>query len=432
MMLIKNGRVIDPASGLDDIMDLIIQDGKIEKIGKYKISDAYETVLHADGWIIAPGLVDIHVHFRDPGFTYKEDLESGAKSAAAGGFTRVVCMANTKPIMDNVDLLKETMQRAETLPINVMFAGAISKNFEGKELVDMEFMQKAGAVCFTDDGLPLKDEKFVEQVMLEAKQLQTVLSFHEEDPAYVKQAGINHGEVASQLGFYGADRMAEIIMVKRDIELAKKTGAAINIQHISSKEAVDLIRQAKKDGVDISGEASPHHFTLTEAAVLKHGTLAKMNPPLRTAEDRMAIIEGLKDNTLEIIATDHAPHAMEEKQREFTKAPSGIIGLETALSLGITSLVRKGHLTMMQLMDKMSYQPAMRIGYEYAQIKEGYPADFVIFDDHEKWQVNEFVSKASNSPFLKESLYGKVKITMCNGNIVYKDEGIDSLFESNT
>lgn len=420
-MLIKNGRVIDPISHRNEIVDLVIQDGKILSIGKHQDKD-FDMVIDAKGMVIAPGLIDIHVHFRDPGFTYKEDLESGAKASAKGGFTTVVCMANTKPVMDDVALLKETLDRTKDLPIHVLFSSAVSKGFRGKELVDLNEMKNAGVVCFTDDGLPLMDEFFVEEAMRKAKELDMVISFHEEDPIYVKQAGVNHGVVAEKMGLYGADREAEIAMVRRDLRLAKKTGAAMNVQHISSKEAVELIRKAKKEGVDVSAEASPHHFTLDETAVLKHGTLAKMNPPLREEADRKAIIEGLKDDTIEIIATDHAPHAKEEKEREFAKAPSGIIGLETSLALGITELVREGHLTLEQLINKMSVQPAKRMRIDTAQIKEGYPADLVIFNETETWKVTSFDSKACNSPFVNETLYGKVKYTICDGNIVYKDE----------
>lgn len=427
MILIKNGRVIDPCRGLNDLMDVIIQDKKIKKIGKFEVSNRYDKVIYADGLIIAPGLVDMHVHFRDPGFTYKEDLESGAKAAARGGFTHVVCMANTKPIIDNVELLKHLQERAFDMPIHVLFASAVSRGFRGEELVDMKAMKMAGALCFTDDGLPLKDEAFVSRAMEEAKALNMIISFHEEDPKYVKEAGVNHGKIAASMNLYGADREAEITMVSRDIQLAKKTGAAINIQHISSKEAIELIRIAKKEGVDVSGEASPHHFTLDETAVLAHGTLAKMNPPLREEQDRIAIIEGMKDNTIEIIATDHAPHTKEEKEKEFTKAPSGIIGLETSLALGITSLVRKGHLTMQELLEKMSYQPAKRLGLDIPQIKEGCPANLVIFDEHERWVVKEFASKSCNSPFLGETLYGKVKVTICDGNIAYEDEEVNKI-----
>lgn len=422
MILIKNGRVIDPASGFDGHTNIMIHNHKIEALGSFCDEENCEQVIDASNMIVTPGFVDIHVHFRDPGFTHKEDLQTGALAAARGGFTKVVCMANTKPVMDDVNLLKDTMKRTEKLPIHVQFASAISKGFQGTELVDMGKMKEAGAVCFSDDGLPLKDDEFVEKAMAEAKKLDMVLSFHEEDPAFVEEAGINHGSIASFMGYYGADREAEISMVKRDIALAKKTGAAINVQHISSKEAVELIRQAKKEGVDVSAEASPHHFTLTQEAILDHGALAKMNPPLREESDRLAIIEGLKDHTIDIIATDHAPHTKEEKQQDFVKAPSGIIGLETSLALGITTLIKEKHLTLMELLAKMNYFPAKRIGNHTSQIKVGYPADLVIFDKDEPWVVQDFSSKASNSPFLNETLYGKVKYTICDGNIVYQDK----------
>ncbi len=424
MILIRNGRVIDPSSALDETMDLVIDKGRIEAMGIYETSSAYDRVIDARGMIVAPGFVDIHVHFRDPGFTYKEDLVSGARAAARGGFTHVVCMANTNPIMDDPALLGLMRKRIEDLPIHVYFASAVSEGFRGKKLVDMAAMKKAGAVCFSDDGLPLQEEAFVREAMRQARDLDMVLSFHEEDPAYIKQAGIHHGRISRQMGLYGADREAELSMVRRDIALAKETKAAIHVQHISSKEAVMMIAQAQKEGIDVSAEASPHHFSLNETAVLKHGTLAKMNPPLREEEDRLAIIKGLQENVITIIATDHAPHAKEEKEREFVKAPSGIIGLETSLSLGITHLVKTGYLSISQLIDKMSCQPARRLQLKVPQIKIGCMADLVIFDEQEQWTVGSFASKSCNSPFVKETLYGKIKYTICNGAIVYLDHEI--------
>ena len=276
----------------------------------------------------------------------------------------------------------------------------------------------------SDDGIPILDKDLLREALTRAAGLDLPVSLHEEDPQYIENNGINRGYASKELNIGGSDRMAEISMVKRDIELAGETGATINIQHISTKEAVELVREARSRGINVHAEASPHHFTLTEEAVLKYGTLAKMNPPLRTEEDRMAIIEGLKDETIDIIATDHAPHSMEEKSKAITEAPSGITGLETALALGITELVDKGHLTMMQLLHRMSTAPAGMYRLNAGEIRMGTPADIVIFDPNEEWIVSDFESRSSNSPFLNWRLKGKVKYTICGGEIVYKDKEI--------
>ena len=422
MILIKDGRVVDPETGLDETLDLIIEDGRIKEIGKFSESESYEKIISAKGKIVAPGLVDIHVHFRDPGFTYKEDVETGARSAAAGGYTTVVCMANTKPVIDNVEVLKELEKREETLPIHVYNTAAVTMGLKGKELTDMPELLKAGAIGFTDDGIPIKDEKLVMEAMKTAAQLDVPISFHEEDPDLIGNSGINSGEVVRKLGLEGAPALAEEVLVARDCLLALRTGAKINIQHVSSEVSVQIIRLMKKMGAKVYAEVTPQHFSLTEEAVLRKGTLAKVNPPLRTEKDRYALIQGLREGVLDVIATDHAPHSPEEKNRELKQAPSGMIGLETALALGITNLVRKGHLTLSQLLEKMTVMPAGLYGMECGNIKKGANADLVIFDEREKWRVEHFWSKSENSPFIGEELYGKVKYTICRGKIVYTDE----------
>lgn len=428
MILIKNARVMDPESGFDQVTDILLDGKKIAKIGKAddesskdvsgNDTSGIEQVIDASGMIAAPGLIDVHVHFRDPGFTYKEDLNTGSAAAAAGGFTTVVCMANTKPVVDSVDIYKGIEERCEQLPIKVWQAAAVSKGFEGKELTDMDALYEAGVRGFTDDGIPLMDEKIVEEAMKKAKELDVPISLHEEDPAYIKQPGVNQGKVSEQLNYGGASYMAEAVMVKRDCELAVKTGAKVDIQHISSGVAVDCVKEAKEKGANVYAEASPHHFTLTEEAVLKYGTLARMNPPLRTEEDRQRIIKGLQEGTIEIIATDHAPHSKEEKDKPLDQAPSGITGLETSLALGVTELVGKGYLSMMQLLEKMTINPAKLYNMEQGRLQEGRPADVVIFDPEEEWEVKEYKSKATNSPFTGWKLKGKVKYTICDGRIV--------------
>ena len=419
MILIKNARVMDPESGFNQVTDILLDGKRIRQIGKVDDVSGIEQVIDASGMIAAPGLIDVHVHFRDPGFTYKEDLQTGSAAAAAGGFTTVVCMANTKPVVDSVDIYKEIEDRCEQLPIKVWQAAAVSKGFEGKERTDMEGLLKAGAAGFTDDGIPLMDGPFVKEAMEEAARLDTVLSFHEEDKTFIKQNGINHGKVSDQLGIYGSPALAEDSLVARDCMIALATGAKIDIQHISSGHSVEMVRLAKKMGAHVWAEVTPHHFTLTEDAVLEHGTLAKMNPPLRTEWDRQMLIEGLKDGTIDMIATDHAPHSKEEKEKPITEAPSGITGLETSLALGITSLVKPGHLTLMELMEKMSLNPAKLYKLDCGRMEEGAPADFVIFDENEKWVVDSFASKATNSPFLGAELTGRVRYTICDGKVVY-------------
>ena len=418
MILIKNARVMDPESGFDQVTDILLDGKRIRQIGKVDDVSGIEQVIDASGMIAAPGLIDVHVHFRDPGFTYKEDLQTGSAAAAAGGFTTVVCMANTKPVVDSVDIYKEIEDRCEQLWIKVWQAAAVSKGFEGKELTDMDALYKAGVRGFTDDGIPLMDEKLVEEAMKKAKELDVPISLHEEDPAYIKQPGVNQGKVSEQLNYGGASYMAEAVMVKRDCELAVKTGAKVDIQHISSGVAVDYVKEAKAKGANVYAEASPHHFTLTEEAVLKYGTLARMNPPLRTEEDRQRIIKGLQEGTIEIIATDHAPHSKEEKDKPLDQAPSGITGLETSLALGVTELVGKGYLSMMQLLEKMTINPAKLYNMEQGRLQEGKPADVVLFDPEEEWEVKEYKSKATNSPFTGWKLKGKVKYTICDGKIV--------------
>lgn len=437
MILIKNGNLIDPAGGISGLYDILTDGDRIAMVGACGSLDdvaaeaaiygadevtgkAEVTEIDATGCVVAPGLVDCHVHFRDPGFTYKEDIDTGAKAAAKGGFTTVVMMGNTNPHPDNVDTIKDMIERGAKTGIKVLCCGNVTRNMAGKELVDMKALAEAGAVLFTDDGVPVLNEKLMEKACEEARDLGMLISLHEEDPQFIAENGINAGEVAETLGIRGSHRNAEISMVDRDIKIAEKTGAGIVVQHISTAGAVDMIREAKKRGVKVFAEATPHHFTLTEEAVLKYGALAKMNPPLRRESDRQAIIAGLKDGTIEMIATDHAPHSREEKGKELTKAPSGITGLETSLSLGIRELVKPGFLTMAELIARMSCCPAAVYGLDAGYIRQGGPADLVIFNPDEEWSFVSSVSKSSNTPFLGERLPGKVHFTICCGNIVYR------------
>lgn len=464
MLLIKNGYLLDPKSGREGIYDILIKGDKIVRIDSFitsiDLSDEEKEnleIIYADNMMIAPGLVDVHVHFRDPGFTYKEDIFTGAQAAAKGGFTTVILMANTKPVVDNPNTLKYVLERAAQTKIHVLTCASVTKGLQGHELTDMKQLKSLGAVGFTDDGIPMLDEFVVKAAMQKSEELNIPLSFHEENPDLIVNNGINRGKASEYFNIGGSPRAAEIDLIARDLSLAAETGAPINIQHISSREGVELVRQAKLEiaakqnitlpplkliedmtsieesyksatqfiptevaqKINIHAEATPHHFSLTEDAVIKYGTLAKMNPPLRTEQDRQAIIRGLKDNIIDIIATDHAPHSAEEKSKPITEAPSGIIGLETAFGLGVTYLVKEGHLSYMELLEKMTINPATLYHLDCGYIAENGPADLIIFNEN-TYTVNSFCSKSDNSPFKGETLTGEIQYTIVSGKVVFK------------
>lgn len=434
MLFIKNGMVIDPASNVERPAEVLVKDGKIRKIAE-KITkenlqewnsgrDTDCKVIDASGCIVAPGLVDVHVHFRDPGFTHKEDIETGARAALKGGFTSVVLMANTKPAVDNVDTLRYVIEKGRRTGLKIYTCATVTKGMAGKELTDMDALLAGGAVGFTDDGIPIMDAELMKRAMAKTASLKVPISLHEENPKLIENNGVNRGKASAYYGIGGSPREAEISLIERDLEIALETGAILNIQHISTREGVELVRQAKKKAADlgrnnIHAEATPHHFSLTEEAVMQYGTLAKMNPPLREEADRQAIIEGLRDGTIDIIATDHAPHSKEEKAKPITEAPSGIIGLETALALGITNLVDEQHLSMRQLIERMSTNPARMYGLSAGMLSEGSAADLVIFDANASQVMNDFQSKSSNSPFAGQMLKGVVEYTIVDGEIAY-------------
>ncbi len=417
-LLIKNGTVVNPG-GESGRLDILAENGKICRM-EAGITEEAERVIDAAGCLVMPGFVDVHVHFRDPGQTWKEDILSGAEAAKHGGYTSVVMMANTVPVVDSEETLRYVLEKGRQTGIHVYACASVTKGMAGKELNDLESLAKAGAVGFTDDGKPLCDAALVEEAMKRAAALGLPLSFHEEDPAFVKTPGYNHGAASEHYGIGGADREAEIRLIRRDVELALKTGAQIDIQHISTKEGVALVREARRKGANVHAEATPHHFSLTEEAAIAHGSMAKMNPPLRTEEDRLAIVEGLADGTIEMIATDHAPHSAEEKARGLTEAPSGIIGLETALPLANMYLLESGALTPALLAERMSLFPARIYGLDAGVLKPDGNADLVIWDPEERYIAGAYASRSSNTPFTGREMKGTVRYTVCDGAVVYE------------
>ena len=421
--LLKGARVIDPGQDLDSTKDVLIVDGCIADVKeKIEISDAEVTDL--SGMIVTPGLIDMHAHFREPGYEYKEDIESGSRSAAAGGFTAVACMPNTKPPIDNAALVEFVKSRASKAgKIKILPIGCVSKGQEGKEITEMGDMAQAGAVAFSDDGKPVADSSLMRKAMVYASMFDRVIIDHCEDPALFEDGQINEGRVSTLLGLKGIPAAAEEIMVARNILLAREMGTAVHIAHISTKGSVELIRKAKSEGVRVTCEVTPHHLTLTEEAVMGYDTNAKVNPPLRTQEDLKALLEGLKDGTIDAIATDHAPHHFDEKDLEFDKAAFGLVGLETALGLVLTKIVREGGLSLDTAVKKMTSGPAGVLGLDLGTLKIGTPADITVIDPNLVWTVDKdkFSSKGRNTPFNGWELKGKAVMTIVDGKTVYPD-----------
>ncbi|MCI8519644.1 MAG: dihydroorotase [Clostridia bacterium] len=420
-ILLKNGIVLDYASSTNEKLDIKIENGKITKLEK-SINEEADKTIDCEGLYIMPGLIDMHCHLREPGFEHKETIETGAKSAVKGGFTTICPMPNTKPTPDNPETLKYILNRAKEVNLcNILSYSSVTRGEKGEELVNFKEMLEAGAVAFSDDGMPVENAKMIRDAMLEVNKLGSFLSEHCEEKSVAKGA-INAGEVAEDLGVEGVLPEAEEIMAARDIVIAETNNLHTHICHISTKTSVNMIRDAKKRGVNVTCETCPHYYFFTEEEVRKSGANAKMNPPLRREIDKQEIIKGLKDGTIDAIITDHAPHAKEEKDQELAKAPNGIIGFETALAATITALVDKGHLTYLDMVRLMSYSPAKLLEIDKGEIGVGKTADLCIFDPNKEYTYTEdmIVSKSKNTPFIGKKLKGQVNYTIVNGNIVFQ------------
>ena len=424
-LLIRQGRLVDPVGGIGGIMDILLEDGKVAVIGS-DIRESDAEVIDARGLTVCSGLVDMHVHLRDPGFEYKETVETGAAAAARGGFTSIACMPNTKPTTDTpevIDLVKQ--KAAQACGVHVWPIGAVSRGQKGQELTDFEALKAAGAVALSDDGVPVQSANLMRDgLILAHRQNLTILS-HCEDADMVKNSAVNEGRISRQLRISGRPAIAEELMVARDAMLAEETGAAVHICHISTAKSVALVRRYKRKGVQITCETCPQYFSLTEDEILTQGTMARVNPPLRTKADVEAIIEGLKDGTIDAIATDHAPHSAEEKARTLTEAPSGMVGLETALGVTLTYLYHTKEMPLSDILRKMTINPAciLRLPSK-GRLSIGADGDMVIFDPEEEWTVDpaQFASKGRNTPFGGRKLKGKVKYTIVGGKVIYQDK----------
>ena len=420
-LLIRGARIIDPASGRDEIGDILISEGKIAEVGGQVCCDG-ALEINAKGLIAAPGLVDLHVHLRDPGFPEKEDILSGCKAAAAGGITSLLCMPNTSPTADSPDTIHYILEKAVHADANVYVAAAITMGLKSDELCNLKALKAAGALALSDDGRPVVNTELMAEAMCLAPQLGLKIMSHCED-LFLSQGGkLNEGAVSAQLGVKGVPAAAEDCGTAREIALAAAYGVPVHICHVSTKTSVALIRDAKRRGVPVTAETAPHYFALTEAELLQRDADYRMSPPLRTEEDRLAVIQALTDGTIDLIATDHAPHTATEKS-DFLTAPNGSIGMETSLAAGVTYLVNQRYITVNELIRLMSTAPAALLGIPAGTLDSGAAADLVLFDPAERWtvDVNRLHGKSKNAVFKGKELTGKVKLTVCRGSIVYQD-----------
>jgi dihydroorotase len=420
-LLIRGGHVVDPRNQRDEVMDVLIEGQHIQKVAKGIKPTKEMDVIDATHWVVAPGLIDIHVHLREPGQEEKETIATGTAAAAMGGFSAVACMPNTVPPLDNVSQIQFVMMKAQSEGfVRVYPVGAVTKGQEGVELTEIGAMVRAGCVAISDDGKPVANSKLFRRALEYAKTFGLPVVDHCEDPDLAKGGVMNEGKLAAQLGLKGIPRQAEYIMVARNIALCELTGGILHLAHLSTKESVALVREAKKRGLPITAETCPHYFTLTEDAVADYNANAKMNPPLRTEEDRLAVLEGLADGTLDVIASDHAPHTSAQKSREFDFAPFGIIGLETTLGLVLSELVQKKVMTLSAAIGALSDAPARVFRLPGGHLSPGAPADVTLIDLKAKYTVGSFASKSQNSPFIGRTLQGKAVATLVGGEVVMR------------
>lgn len=420
-ILLKNGKLIDYKTQTDDYFDIFIENGIIKEISK-GIDKIADSVIDCTNLFIIPGMIDIHCHLREPGFEYKETIKTGMKSAVKGGFTSICPMPNTKPACDSTFILQKIQDEAKRVGVcNVFPYASVTVGEKGEELTDFETLKNAGAIAFSDDGMPVVRAKIMRDALIKANELGTFVASHCEEKELGKGA-INAGEVAKKLNVEGVLPEAETLMAAREVELAEINNIHSHVCHISAKETVRLIRDAKKRGVNVTCETCPHYYSFTEEEVLETGTNAKMNPPLRKEDDLQEIIKGLQDGTIDTIITDHAPHAKEEKDVELSKAPNGIIGFETALAATVTNLVDKGYISYLDMVKLTSYNAAKILGIDRGVIEEGKIADITVFDPNKEYIYTKesIVSKSKNTPFIGKKLKGEVRYTIVDGNVVYK------------
>lgn len=420
--LIKNGYVIDPATDKDEICDILIKDNCIAQIGQ-KITKEADQIIDATDCYVMPGFIDLHVHLREPGFEYKETIETGTLAAAHGGFTSICPMPNTNPVIDSKETVAYLNDKSKKeAVVNVLPVGAVTIGQTGKELADITSMVKEGIVAISEDGKSVMDTALYKKAMAIAKEEGIVVLAHCEDKSLVQGGVMNAGKKANELGMPGITNAVEDVIAARDILMAKETGVKLHLCHCSTKDSAWMVGKAKEQGLPVTAEVCPHHFALTDEDIVEDDANYKMNPPLRSKEDVQALKEALRDNIIDVIATDHAPHSEEEKKKSIKEAPFGIVGLETAFALTMTELVKTGYLTPRQLVEKMSYNPAKVLGINKGTLKEGAIADIVIANPNEEYTIDtkDFVSKGKNTPFQGKKVYGKILYTLVNGQIVYQ------------
>ncbi|WP_346706751.1 dihydroorotase [Merdimonas faecis] len=424
-ILIQNGHVVDPLTKRDEVCDVLVADGKIRKVG-VSLQDEADRILDASGCYVMPGFIDLHVHFRDPGLTYKETLETGGKAAVRGGVTTVCAMPNTRPVIDSGEKVEDVHKRArEVSPAHVIQIGAVTMGQSGKELADIAGMAKAGCHAISEDGKSVMNASLYRKGMKEAKKNGVSVFAHCEDITMVEGGVMNADENAKRLGLPGITNSVEDVIAARDILLAKETGVRLHLCHCSTADSVEMIRLAKEEGLPVTGEVCPHHFTLSADDIREDDANFKMNPPLRSREDVEALRKGLKDGVMDVIATDHAPHGEEEKSQSMMDAPFGIVGLETSAALTYTELVKTGILSIMDMAEKMSYNPAKILGLaEKGSVSEEMDADLVVFDPKRVYRIdkNTFLSKGKNTPFDGREVTGDVKYTLVDGEVVYENQ----------